>query len=82
MQTSWLIANGKTYYLAPTTGARQTGWQTIDGKDYYFDADGIMAAGWTVISEKTYYLGTDGARRVSSWITDTPSGKKRYRACL
>ena len=44
METGWVIANFKTYYLNPNHGgpfgAMVTGTQTIDGKTYNFAASG------------------------------------------
>lgn len=37
-----------------------TGWQTIDQKKYYFDANGIMQTGWQTISGKAYYFDAQG----------------------
>lgn len=38
METGWHVdsQDGLTYYLDPVTGQMLTGWQTIDGKSYYF----------------------------------------------
>ena len=49
----WLSDDQKWYWLDKTTG-------TIDGKQYYFYADGSMAVN-TVIDGKT--IGADGARK-------------------
>lgn len=38
--------DGKTYYYQ--NGFKQTGWQTINGKRYYFGSDGSMAKNKTV----------------------------------
>ena len=37
-----------------------TGWQTIDGKKYYFDASGIMQTGWITISGVEYFFNAEG----------------------
>ena len=37
-----------------------TGWQTIDGLLYYFDANGAMAAGWTKLDGYWYYFNNEG----------------------
>ncbi|MCR5794671.1 MAG: L,D-transpeptidase family protein [Solobacterium sp.] len=51
-------------------GAYATGWQTINGKDYYFSKSGYMAS--SVFKEKdgkTYWLKSSGARQTTSgWI--------------
>lgn len=43
------------------TGYKYTGWQTIDGRTYYFDANGIYVTGTQVIEGITYTFGDDGA---------------------
>lgn len=41
--TGWLTKNGKTYYYSASTHKPVTGGiQSVDGKLYYFDADGVM----------------------------------------
>ncbi len=47
--------NGKTYYYK--NGKKQTGWQTINGKKYYFSAkDSTMLTGVQKIGSKYYLL--------------------------
>jgi len=47
--------NGKTYYYK--NGRRQTGWQTINGKRYYFSTkDNAMLTGVQKIGNKYYLL--------------------------
>lgn len=45
------------------SGKPVTGWKQIDGKRYYFEANGVMQTGWKQVSGKWYYLHTDGAMR-------------------
>ena len=77
MQTGWLTITKTTtrkvkkkkvttttysyYYLDPGTGERKTGWQTIDGKRYYFASDGKVrnTAGWFKLNKVWYYLEKD-----------------------
>ncbi len=64
-QKQLVEANGATY-CADASGYAVTGWQTVDGKKYYFGpADGKMRTGLQTISGKKYYLGTDGAMQTS-----------------
>ena len=37
-----------------------TGWQEIDGKRYYYDADGTPHVGWLELSGDRYYFRADG----------------------
>ena len=56
----WLSNDQKWYWLDKNTGKMFTGgWKQIDGKQYYFYADGSMAVN-TAIDGKT--VGADGAR--------------------
>ncbi len=54
-------ANG-TYYTAPV----YTGWQTIDGKVYYYNSNHQKVTGSQVISGITYNFGSDGALQQGS----------------
>ncbi len=36
------------------------GWQEIDSKWYYFDANGYMKTGWLILGDDWYYLASDG----------------------
>ncbi len=49
-------------------------WQSIDGKDYYFDEKGYMTTGWIQQENKWYYLDFAGEKE-TGWLQD---GKKRY----
>ena len=41
--------------------AKYTGWQTVNGKIYYFDANGNKVTGQQVIQNAKYNFGSDGA---------------------
>ena len=45
--SGWRTTGGKTYYYSSTTHEPVTGIQSIDGKLYYFDADGVLQRGKT-----------------------------------
>ena len=56
----WLSENQKWYWLDKATGKLfSNGWKQIDGKQYYFYADGSMAVNTKVDG---YAVGADGAR--------------------
>ena len=56
----WLSDDQKWYWLDKSTGKMFSGgWKQIDGKQYYFYADGSMAVNTTVDG---YAVGADGAR--------------------
>ena len=46
-------------------GYRYTGWQTIDGKRYYFDKDGNAVTGEQVILGMKYVFQSDGSLQVN-----------------
>lgn len=58
-----------------TDQTKKTGWQTIDGKKYYYTSEGSMVTGWKTISGLTYYFGTDGAMATG---IQTIGSKKHY----
>lgn len=41
-------------------------WQMIDGKQYYFDANGYMATGWQTVEGNILYFDASGAK-VNGW---------------
>ncbi len=51
------VVNGNTYFIG-ANGKILTGWQTINGKKYYFKVGtgGTMATGWTTIGGVKYYF--------------------------
>lgn len=49
------------YYLDPTTGIMQTGWQFLGNRWYYLHSSGAMATGWQYLGNKWYYLRSSGA---------------------
>lgn len=54
--TNWYYADQSGYIL-------KEGWHTIDGKEYYMNASGIMYTGWfTVNDDDPYYCDETGAR--------------------
>lgn len=66
---------GKKY--VDDSGSYVTGWQTIDGKKYYFKSNGIMHKGWLRTSSgKKYYFNSDGTMR-TGWMK-TAGGNKYY----
>ena len=61
MQTGWIKLGNTWYYLDPQSGAMQTGFQTVDGKKYYFAPSGAMATGWVKDNGNWYYMNGSGA---------------------
>ena len=62
-----------------------TGWQTIDGKTYYYDSKGVPVKGLKKIGTKTYYFNTKtgvmqtGIQKVSgkSYFFDAKTGEQK-----
>ncbi len=68
-----LTENGKIYYYI--NDVKQTGWQTVSGKKYYFGSDYAAKTGLQTISNKKYYFNTSGVM-LTGW--QTISSKKYY----
>ncbi len=49
------------FYIIAQPQYRYTGWQTIDGKTYYYDKNGNVVTGTQIIQGVTYNFGSDGA---------------------
>lgn len=58
--TNWYYANQSGYIL-------KDGWHTIDGKEYYMDAGGVMYTGWFTINDDEPYYCDDTGARVYGW---------------
>ena len=53
--------SSEEFYITSQPQYIYTGWQTIDGKTYYFDKTGNVVTGTQIIQGVTYNFGTDGA---------------------
>ena len=63
-QAQWIQATdgtGRWWYKHADGSFTSNGWESINGKWYYFDAAGWMKTGWLAVGGSTYYLGSDGA---------------------
>lgn len=71
------MADGrKSYYNS--NGKLQGGWQTVNGKRYYFDwADGKSLRWSQWIDGSLYYFNTD-SEVVTGWVTWRADGSKSY----
>lgn len=49
------------FYIQTQAQYRYTGWQTIDGKTYFYDKNGNPVTGTQIIQGVTYNFGSDGA---------------------
>lgn len=57
--SGWRTEKDKTYYYDPATHQAVTGVQSIDGKLYYFDRDGVMQDATFGIDVSKYQTGID-----------------------
>ncbi|WP_455615390.1 Ig-like domain-containing protein [Eisenbergiella sp.] len=56
------------YRVNENTEYKYTGWQTIDGRRYYFDKNGNKVTGEQVIQGVKYSFGSDGALNAGSGV--------------
>ena len=55
-QAYWVQNNGGWLYVQENGSYAKSTWKTIDGKEYYFGADGYMVTGWLKQGSTWYYL--------------------------
>ena len=55
-QAYWVQNNGCWLYVQEDGSYAKSTWKTIDGKEYYFGADGYMVTGWLKQGSTWYYL--------------------------
>ena len=56
------------YYLDPTNGIMQTGWQYLGNKWYYLRSSGAMATGWYQEGSTWYYLNAGNGDMKTGWF--------------
>lgn len=71
--SGWVELSGNKYYYVD--GQVKTGWQSIDGKRYFFDEAGVMKTGWITQGDKKYYLDNKGEMK-TGWLDD--DGNRYY----
>jgi glucan-binding YG repeat protein len=69
----WVQNGSNKYYY--TNGTVKKGWQTIEGKRYFFDDSGAMKTGWLEDQGKKYYLDSAGVMK-TGWVEE--NGLKYY----
>ncbi|WP_418579720.1 serine hydrolase [Hungatella sp.] len=69
-QTAKWQQEGEKWYFVKSDGNRAANeWMTIDGADYWFDSDCVMATGWRHYSNDAwYYFKSSGAMASSCWV--------------
>ena len=67
IKTGWVQINNQWRYLNPETLEYiQSGWQTIDGKKYYFENYQIIK-GWKKMDNLWYYFELDKGHLLTGW---------------
>lgn len=77
VRKGWQTIGGKRYHFYDENGMMSRGqFETIDGKDYYFNSDGTMGTYWCKNKKGSYWFcGSDGVIR-TGW--QNIWGKKYY----
>lgn len=75
-KVSGQVEDGGKEYLFDENGQMQTGFQTIEGRTYYYDEqDGAKRSGDVQVSDKTYHLQEDG-QLLTGW--QEKEGRKAF----
>ena len=74
--TGWVIIGKWVRYFNQVTGEAATGMTVIDGKQYYFDKNGVRTSGSQFINGKQYYFGANGELLRRTWVI--VNGEKIY----
>ncbi len=73
----WLYdSDHHIYFFDRTSGGMLTGWQDIDGRRYYFDADGIMQTGRVRVDGQVYQLLPDGSLKGYNAPVEEPASQE------
>lgn len=64
----WIKSGARWWYRHEDGGYTTNGFETINGKKYYFDAAGWMVTGWKKINNQWYYFDASGAMATNQWI--------------
>ena len=62
----WNVDENGWWYLNDDESIFTSGWQTIDGKEYYFNAEGYMSTGWKNIDGEYHFFREDGTENVEA----------------
>lgn len=65
---TWIKQSGRWWYKHYDGSYTRNNWELIEGKWYYFDADGWMVTGWLNLGGTWYYLYSDGSKATNTWI--------------
>lgn len=65
----WVEEGSSWYFVKPDGNRAANEWLTIDGSDYWFDSNSVMAVGWRRFSNDAwYYFKSSGAKAVNYWV--------------
>ncbi len=68
VSAAWVKNSDSTWSYTQNGEKLSNGWKLIDGKWYFFDANGTMKTGWVKYNGTWYYLLSDGAMAKSQWV--------------
>ncbi len=68
VSAAWVKNSDNTWSYTQDGEKLANGWKLIDGKWYFFDANGVMKTGWVKYNGTWYYLLADGAMAKSQWV--------------
>ncbi len=63
LRNDGFITDGADTYYAADDGTLRTGWQTIDGRRYHFNAIGHLQTGYATVDGRLYDFSEDGVLR-------------------
>lgn len=65
-RSGWHTAEDGSMQYLDYSGEPMIGWQTVEGKTYYFSPEksGAMATGWLETDGETYYLNVSGQKHI------------------
>ena len=69
VEKTWVKRADGSWIWSAGDGRLTDNWETINGKDYHFNPDGIMETGWYFDGANYYYLSTSGDK-VYGWVKD------------
>ena len=73
------VAGGAAFLSAKNVqAATKTGFQTINGKTYYIDADGSKHKGWLFLNGKAYLFNSKTGVQYKGWVKNSKGQKRLF----
>lgn len=66
----WMLDDVGYWWLNPDRTWPANQWKEINGKHYFFNANGYMHKGWVFTDGQWYFTGDDGARVINTTISN------------